>query len=65
MAKLYPIGIQNFKSLRQDGYIYVDKTELIYQLVKAGRYYFISRPHREKFAYLYLGSLFLGEERVI
>ena len=46
MATLYPIGIQNFESLRQDGYIYVDKTELIYQLVKTGRYYFLSRPRR-------------------
>ena len=26
MAKLYPIGIQNFESLRNDGYFYVDKT---------------------------------------
>ena len=26
MSKLYPIGIQNFESLRKDGYLYVDKT---------------------------------------
>lgn len=32
MAKLYPIGIQNFESLRNDGYFYVDKTRLIYKL---------------------------------
>ena len=38
MSKLYPIGIQNFESLRNDGYLYVDKTRLIYQLVKTGRY---------------------------
>ena len=44
MSKLYPIGIQNFESLRNDGYLYVDKTRLIYQLVKTGRFYFISRP---------------------
>ena len=46
MSKLYPIGIQNFESLRNDGYLYVDKTRLIYQLVKTGRYYFLSRPRR-------------------
>ena len=46
MSKLYPIGIQNFESLRKDGYLYVDKTRLIYQLVKTGRYYFLSRPRR-------------------
>ena len=44
--KLYPIGIQNFESFRKDGYLYVDKTRLIYRLVKTGRYYFLSRPRR-------------------
>lgn len=44
--KIYPIGIQNFESLRLDGYFYIDKTALIYQLVKSGRYYFLSRPRR-------------------
>lgn len=42
----YPIGIQNFQSLRMDGYVYVDKTALIYQLADRGRYYFLSRPRR-------------------
>lgn len=46
MSKLYPIGIQNFESLRKDGYYYVDKTEIIYNLAKTGRYYFLSRPRR-------------------
>ena len=46
MAKLYPIGIQNFESLRNDQYFYVDKTRLIYELVKTGSYYFLSRPRR-------------------
>ncbi|WP_221657837.1 ATP-binding protein [Bacteroides salyersiae] len=46
MAKLYPIGIQNFESLRNDGYFYVDKTRLIYKLANTGRYYFLSRPRR-------------------
>lgn len=44
--KIYPIGIQNFESLRNDGYFYIDKTALVYQLVKTGRYYFLSRPRR-------------------
>ena len=39
--KIYPIGIQNFESLRQDGYFYIDKTALMYQMVKTGRYYFL------------------------
>lgn len=46
MAKLYPIRIQNFESLRNDGYIYIDKTSLVYEIAKGGRYYFLSRPRR-------------------
>ena len=42
----YPIGIQDFEGLRNDGYVYVDKTALIYQLVTTGKYYFLSRPRR-------------------
>ena len=44
--KKYPIGIQNFEKLRKDDYSYVDKTALIYDLVKTGSYYFLSRPRR-------------------
>lgn len=44
--KLYPIGIQSFEKLRNDGYLYIDKTALIYKLVKTGSYYFLSRPRR-------------------
>ena len=46
MSKTYPIGIQNFESLRNENYFYVDKTKLIYQLARSGRYYFLSRPRR-------------------
>lgn len=44
--KIYPIGIQNFESLRKDGYFYIDKTALIYKMATTGRYYFLSRPRR-------------------
>lgn len=33
-SKIYPIGIQNFEKIRKDGYFYIDKTALIYQLEK-------------------------------
>lgn len=46
MGKKYPIGIQNFESLRNDGYFYIDKTALIHQLINSGRYFFLSRPRR-------------------
>lgn len=43
---IYPIGIQNFESLRKDRYFYIDKTVMIHRLVHTGRYYFLSRPRR-------------------
>ena len=42
----YPIGIQDFEKLRKGNYVYVDKTDLIYKMVKEGSYYFLSRPRR-------------------
>lgn len=42
----YPIGVQQFEKLRKEDLVYVDKTALIYQLVKGGMYYFLSRPRR-------------------
>ncbi|MCK4761488.1 MAG: ATP-binding protein [Candidatus Aminicenantes bacterium] len=46
MKKL-PIGIQTFSDLIEGDYIYVDKTEAIYNLFAGGgRYYFLSRPRR-------------------
>ncbi len=42
----YPIGIQSFERIRQDGYAYVDKTREIYQLTNKGKYYFLGRPRR-------------------
>lgn len=45
-TKIYPIVIQNFEKIRNDGYLYIDKTALMYQMVKTGSYYFLSRPRR-------------------
>ena len=41
-----PVGIQAFEGFRSDGYLYVDKTEYIYQLIGSGKVYFLSRPRR-------------------
>lgn len=43
---LYPIGIQDFEKIQKGGYVYVDKTNLIYEIAKRGGYYFLSRPRR-------------------
>jgi hypothetical protein len=45
MEKL-PIGIQDFASLREEGYVYVDKTQAIHTLLQAGKALFFSRPRR-------------------
>lgn len=42
----YPIGIQSFDKIINEGYLYIDKTELIYDLVHNGNIYFLSRPRR-------------------
>lgn len=42
----YPIGIQTFEQIRDGGFVYVDKTDLIYNLVHEGKIYFLSRPRR-------------------
>lgn len=42
----YPLGIQSFEKLRNEGYVYVDKTALMYKMVQEGSYYFLSRPRR-------------------
>lgn len=46
MPVKYPIGIQSFEKLRELSYLYVDKTELIYNLVKENNCVFLSRPRR-------------------
>ncbi len=44
---LYPIGIQDFEKIRRDGYVYVDKTELVFKMTHgSGNYCFLSRPRR-------------------
>ena len=45
MKKL-PIGIQTFRDIITEGFVYVDKTEIAYNLIMGGKYYFLSRPRR-------------------
>lgn len=46
LTRRLPIGVQSFESLRQDGYLYVDKTKYVYELVHTSKQYFLSRPRR-------------------
>lgn len=43
---LYPIGIQTFEKLRNEGFVYVDKTAYIQKIISNSGYYFLSRPRR-------------------
>ena len=42
----YPIGIQTFSEIRKGNYIYVDKTDLVWQLTNYAKFIFLSRPRR-------------------
>lgn len=42
----YPIGVQSFPKIREGGFLYVDKTPIIYRLLQNSGYYFLSRPRR-------------------
>jgi hypothetical protein len=46
MMQKLPIGIQHFTTLRQEGYLYVDKTQHIHALMQTGKFLFLSRPRR-------------------
>ena len=42
-----PVGIQSFEKIRKDGYLYVDKTDIIWQLANRNKTYnYLSRPRR-------------------
>ena len=61
-----PIGLQDFRTLREEGRYYVDKTAQIGQLVSEGRNYFLTRPRRFGKSLLVdtLKSLFEGSEEL-
>lgn len=63
-SRKLPIGIQTFENLRKDNYLYIDKTDLIYQIVTNGKPYFLSRPRRFGKSLLLstMESYFLGKK---
>ena len=44
--KKLPLGVQSFEEIRKNDYLYVDKTEEIFNLINSGKAYFLSRPRR-------------------
>ncbi len=61
-----PIGIQVFRDLREEDYLYVDKTEFVHRLATEGKFYFLSRPRRFGKSLLLstLKELFLGSKEL-
>ena len=62
----YPIGIQTFSRIRKEGYLYVDKTDLVWQLAHYSTFVFLSRPRRFGKSLLAstLESYFMGEREL-
>lgn len=61
--KTLPIGIQNFKKLREKDCLYVDKTGILQELIENGSQYFLSRPRRfgKSLTLSTLEAMFKGE----
>ncbi|MGP1577248.1 MAG: AAA family ATPase, partial [Treponema sp.] len=66
VTRKLPIGVQSFKVLREDRYLYVDKTSYLLRLLQSGRVYFLSRPRRfGKSLFLStLAAYFLGQKEL-
>ena len=66
ITRKLPVGIQSFEKLRRDGYVYIDKTSFIWNLVQFSNPYFFSRPRRFGKS-LFLSTLkayFLGQKEL-
>ena len=46
VMRKYPAGMQSFEKIRREGYVYIDKTPLVYKMISEGGAYFLSRPRR-------------------
>ncbi|HQC38443.1 MAG TPA: AAA family ATPase, partial [Thermotogota bacterium] len=63
MKKL-PVGLQDFRYLRENDFVYVDKTSFLYQMIDSGKFFFLSRPRRfgKSLTVSTLKYLFQGEK---
>ena len=62
----YPVGIQTFSRLRKEGYVYIDKTDLIWRMTRVSPFIFLSRPRRfgKSLLTTTLCSFFRGEREL-
>jgi hypothetical protein len=61
-----PVGIQTFETIRREGYLYVDKTQYLVDLIDSGAVYFLSRPRRfgKSLTITTLEALFSGKKEL-
>ena len=67
MKRKYPVGIQTFSRLRREGYVYVDKTDMVWELAQENNpFLFFARPRRFGKSLLAstLHSFFAGEREL-
>ena len=67
MKQILPVGIQTFSEIRENQFLYVDKTEQIFCLVTEGTYYLLSRPRRfgKSLTLSTIKSLFTGQKNYL
>ena len=46
IERKYPVGIQTFERIRKENYVYIDKTDLMWQMTQESPFVFLSRPRR-------------------
>jgi len=66
MERRYPVGIQTFSRLRKEGYVYIDKTDLMWKMTQVSPFIFLSRPRRfgKSLLSTTLCSFFRGEREL-
>ena len=64
LQRRYPVGIQTFSEIIKGGYVYIDKTDLVWHLTRMSNYVFLSRPRRfgKSLLTTTLASYFRGEK---
>ena len=66
MNRKYPVGIQTFERVREEGYLYIDKTDLVWEMTKESPFVFLSRPRRfgKSLLTTTLSSYFKGQKEL-
>ena len=65
-SRKLPVGIQSFKKMREEKFLYVDKSDIVWQLANNGaQYNYLSRPRRFGKSVLVAIAVYIGKTRLI